>query len=85
LAKIVTDLGFDQLFRAGSIDLFLEETWNGKRFECDGRFSDFSFLSFLAGSIVRKLPGEKVKASNVLNNNFKAKVYDQKYWFQYSF
>jgi len=68
------------------VNVLLEEIWQGKlTFECDGRFQDFSQLTYLASAPIKKLPGREVKAQQLVSNNFIVNVEDSKYWFQYRY
>lgn len=68
------------------INMLLEELWVGKNsYECDGRITDFSFLTFLANAPIRKLPGAKISPSEILNSNFKVSINNEKFWYQYKF
>lgn len=64
------------------VNILLEEIWVGKNsYECDGRTTDFSMLTFLARAPIKKLPGKNITASELLSNNFKVSINDEKFWY----
>jgi hypothetical protein len=68
------------------VNILLEEIWVGKNtYECDGRITDFSLLTFLAFAPIKKLKGKKISPSELLNNNFKVSINEEKFWYQYKF
>ena len=57
--KIITTNGYADLMQSEKISILLEEIWVGKpTYECDGKLSDFSLLTFLSDAPVKKLPGK---------------------------
>jgi len=49
------------LLRDDKVSALLDELWVGKdSYECDGRDTDFSMLSFLASAKIKSLPGKKI-------------------------
>jgi hypothetical protein len=64
----------------------LDELWVGKEsYECDGRDTDFSMLSFLASAKIKSLPGKKIQMEDLLGNNFKVFIEEENFWYQYKF
>ena len=57
--KIITSNGYVPLMENEKVAILLEEVWVGKpTYECDGKLSDFSHLTFLMNAPVKKLPGK---------------------------
>jgi hypothetical protein len=84
--KIITQNGFAPLMQNPKVNILLEEIWVGKNtYECDGRITDFSLLTFLANAPIKKLKGKKISPSELLNNNFKVSINEEKFWYQYKF
>lgn len=86
LLKVITFYGFRQLFMSYKVDVLLQEIWVGKNsFECDGRISDFSMLTYLSRAPIKKLPGKTLTARELLSNNFEAHIEGEKYWYQFKY
>jgi len=50
----------------------LDLLWVGKNtYDCDGRMTDFSLLSYLSIAQVRKLHGQKIETNALLGINFR--------------
>jgi hypothetical protein len=82
LLKIISDNSFSPLFASYKVNILLEEIWVGKKsYECDGDLDDFSIIRYLAGSSVKKIPGKKMTAKELVSNNFVVNMHDQKYWY----
>lgn len=80
--KIITENNFSPLLSSEKINILIEEIWVGKKtYECDGKITDFSLLSYIANSKIRRLPGKKVNPLELLNNNFKPNFKDEKFWY----
>ena len=63
------------------INILLSEIWVGKNtYECDGRITDFSLLTYLANAPIRKLPGKRIAFKELLSNNFTPTVDEEKFW-----
>lgn len=57
--KIITSNGYVPLMQNEKVSILLEEIWLGKpTYECDGKLTDFSLLTFLSTNPVKKLPGK---------------------------
>jgi len=64
----------------------LDEIWVGENsYQCDGRLSDFSILTYLLGAPVSVLPGKKVGFQELIINKFTPNVDEGKFWYQYKF
>jgi hypothetical protein len=60
--KLITDFGYEPLLKDVKVSALLDELWVGKNsYECDGRVTDFSMLTFLASAPIKKLPGKKIE------------------------
>ena len=69
--KNITIFNFSKLLHSNKVNIVLEDLWEGIHTrECDGNFGDFSMLSYVKNSSVRRLPGGQVKASELITNNF---------------
>ena len=80
--KIITINGFAPLMQNTKVNILLEEIWVGKStYECDGRITDFSMLTFLANAPIKKLPGKKINPKELLSNNFKVSINEEKFWY----
>jgi hypothetical protein len=56
--KLITIEGYECLLKHPKTDALLDELWVGKSsYECDGRITDFSMLSYLWGATIKKLQG----------------------------
>lgn len=56
---LITYEGYARLMSNDKIAALLDELWVGEStYACDGRISDFSMLTFLAGAPIKKLPGQ---------------------------
>jgi hypothetical protein len=56
--KIITDNDFQILLSSEKINILIQEIWVGKKtYACDGKLTDFSLLTYMAKSKIRKLPG----------------------------
>ena len=59
--------------------------WVGKSsYDCDGRVTDYSMLSYLWGAPIKKLPGQTIEPKSLLDNNFVAD-YGPKLKFNYQY
>jgi len=77
LMKIITTNEFQQLFASHKLNVLLEQIWQGKNtFDCDGHLSDFSQMIYIFSAPIKKLPGKKIKATELLNNNFRINTKD---------
>ena len=65
----------------------LDELWVGKSsYECDGRLTDFSMLSYLWSAPIKKLHGQTIEFKSLLDNNFVADYGPKlKFSYQYKF
>jgi hypothetical protein len=69
--KLITDYEYEPLLRDDKISALLDRLWIGKSsYQCDGRITDFSKLTFLASSPIKMLPGTKIEFEALLGNNF---------------
>ncbi len=86
LLKIISQGGFEPLFKDDKVNVLLNQIWEGKRSqECDGQTTDFSIINYLFSAPIKKLPGKELTASQLLSNNFEANVTTEKFWFQYKY
>ena len=86
MLKVITDKKFAGLFASEKVHVLLDEIWEGEEtYDCDGRITDFSLLTFLASAPIKRLPGKQIKVSELLSNNFTANVSTEKFWYQYKF
>jgi hypothetical protein len=84
--KIITNNGFAPLMQNPNVNILLEELWVGKNtYECDGTITDFSLITYLFSSRIKKLPGKYISPVELLGNNFKISINDEKFWYQYKF
>ena len=84
--KIITDKGYEPLLRDFKVAALLEELWVGKQtYECDGRTADFSMLTFLFHSQIKKLPNQTIPIRALLDNNFKPDYMENSFTYQYRF
>ena len=82
MLKIITDKKFSGLFSSDRVHVLLDEIWEGEEtYDCDGRITDYSLLTYLASAPIKKIPGKLVKVSGILNNNFTANVSTEKFWY----
>jgi hypothetical protein len=86
LLKIITVNSFGELFRTYKVNILLEEIWQGKNtYECDGNLTDYSIINFLLLTPIKRLPGKKLTPKELLTNNFKVSIENQKYWYQFKY
>jgi hypothetical protein len=84
--KNITIYNFSKLLHSYKVNIVLEDLWEGIHTrECDGTLGDFSMLTYLTGSTVRRLPGGHVKASELITNNFVVNIKEEKFWYQFKF
>lgn len=70
------------MLKDDKVSALLDELWVGKdSYECDGRVTDFSLLSFLASAQIKSLPGKKIELESLLGNNFKVFIEEENFWF----
>ena len=82
LLKIITDCKFNDLLASDKVIVLLDEIWEGEEtYDCDGRVTDFSLLTYLASAPIKKLPGKSISVSELLSNNFTANVTTEKFWY----
>jgi hypothetical protein len=80
--KNITIYNFSDILHSFKVNILLEDLWEGVNTrECDGTLNNFSMLTYLSGSTVRRLPGGHVKASELITNNFKVEIKDEKFWY----
>jgi hypothetical protein len=59
--NMITNYEYEPLLKDDKVSAVLDELWVGKdSYECDGRDTDFSMLSFLASAKIKSLPGKKI-------------------------
>jgi len=84
--KNITLYNFSKLLHSYKVNIVLEDLWEGIHTrECDGTLGDFSMLTYLTSSTVRRLPGAHVKASELITNNFVVNIKEEKFWYKYKF
>lgn len=73
--KLISDNEYEPLMRDQKISDLLDLLWVGKNsYECDGRITEFSLLSYLAIAKVRKLNGQKIEIGSLLGSAFKKDI-----------
>lgn len=56
--KLITSNDLEALLRDEKVFALIDELWVGKATnQCDGRITDFSILSYMSNSPIKKLPG----------------------------
>ena len=86
MLKIATQNEFAPLCSSDKVNVLLQEIWEGKNtFECDGSITDFSIINYLATSKIGKVKGKKLSFTELVTQNFKVAIDEQKYWFQFKF
>ena len=86
LLKIITNNNYRVLLTSYKVDVLLSEIWEGKNtFECDGDVSDFSKLTYLATSSIKKIKGKPITLNEIINSKFQVNIKDQKFWFQFKY
>mmetsp|Transcript_45393 Transcript_45393/g.33177 ORF Transcript_45393/g.33177 Transcript_45393/m.33177 type:complete len:248 (+) Transcript_45393:1299-2042(+) len=84
--KIITKNSFSELFFTYKVNILLEEIWQGKHtYDCDGNITDFSLINYLLVMPIKKLPGKKLTPRELLTNNFRVSIDNNKYWYQYKY
>eukprot|EP00352_Strombidinopsis_acuminata_P004314 CAMPEP_0176394700 /NCGR_PEP_ID=MMETSP0126-20121128/42797_1 /TAXON_ID=141414 ORGANISM="Strombidinopsis acuminatum, Strain SPMC142" /NCGR_SAMPLE_ID=MMETSP0126 /ASSEMBLY_ACC=CAM_ASM_000229 /LENGTH=117 /DNA_ID=CAMNT_0017767093 /DNA_START=171 /DNA_END=524 /DNA_ORIENTATION=- len=79
---LVTTNGYKKLMQDDKLAALLEELWVGTlSYECDGRVNEFSELSRLATSSIKRLPGEQIGVSELLGNSSSVNEGGENYWF----
>jgi len=64
------------------VSALLDELWVGKNsYECDGRITDYSLLTFLVSAPIKKLPGKELELKSLLSNNFKVSINEENFSF----
>lgn len=59
--NLITTFGYVPLLGDEKVTVLLDELWEGKNtYECDGKVSYYSKLTFLANNTIVKLPGKQV-------------------------
>ena len=54
--KLITIEGYDSLLKDAKCNALLDQLWVGKAsYDCDGRVTDYSMLSYLWGAPIKKL------------------------------
>ena len=72
---LITYNGFAQLMSDNKVAALLDELWVGKMsYECDGRNDNFSQLTFLATTPIRKLPEVPIVFSQLTGSSFKPEI-----------
>lgn len=80
--KLITDYEFEPLLKDNKVSALLDELWVGKQsYECDGRITDFSMLTYLVSAPIKKLPGKKLEPQALLSNNFKVSINEESFNF----
>ena len=80
--NLITQQEYEPLLKDDKVSALLDELWVGKdSYECDGRVTDFSLLSFLASAQIKSLPGKKIELESLLGNNFKVFIEEENFWF----
>jgi hypothetical protein len=73
--KIITSNGFVPLMMDPKVSILLEEIWAGNStYECDGKLTDFSSLTYLLISELNKKPGETVYPLQLVTNGFTTNI-----------
>ena len=86
MLKIATQNEFAPLCSSDKVNVLLQEIWEGKNtFECDGSITDFSIINYLATSKIAKVKGKRLSFKELVTQNFKVAIDEQKYWFQFKF
>lgn len=84
--NLITTFEYEPLLRHDKVSALLDELWVGRdTYECDGRDTDFSMLSFLASSQIKVLKGKKMQLEDLVGNNFKVFIEEENFWYQYKF
>ena len=84
--KIITINKLYPLLSSPKLNVLLEMIWVGKQsFKCDGRLQDFSTISHILQSKLKKLPGEDLSFNELVTAKFKSNIDNEKFWFQYSY
>ena len=69
--ELITQHGFAPLLKCYKVEALLDELWVGKNsYDCDGRLTNFSQLTFMASAPVKKLPGRKIEFNELLCPKF---------------
>lgn len=72
---LITTMGYVPLLSDEKTSVLLEELWEGKAtYECDGKTSYHSKLTFLASNSIANLPGKPVTFKQLLGNSFERKI-----------
>ena len=83
---LITYNGFAQLMSDNKVAALLDELWVGKMsYECDGRNDNFSQLTFLATTPIRKLPEVPIVFSQLTGSSFKPEIKEDFFQVQYKF
>jgi hypothetical protein len=87
--KLITHNQYEPLMKNHKISDLLDLLWVGKNsYDCDGRVTNFSLLSYLSIAQVRKLKGQDIEIPTLLGTPFKDNIEEQineNFSFQYKF
>ena len=76
--KLIIQNQFEPLLRDVKISALLELLWVGKNsYNCDGKLSDFSLLSYLSTAQLRKLPGQDIEFGALIGSQFNESIHSQ--------
>lgn len=83
---LITYNGLAPLISDGKVTVLLDKLWQGKlTYQCDGRVSDYSKLTYLVTAPVKKLPGQTISFLSIINPNFSPHVDKESYAVQFKF
>jgi hypothetical protein len=72
---IVCDNEFDKLAEDERVIQLIDELWVGKLiYDCDGKLANFSFLTYLASSPLKKLAGQSLSLASIFKPGFVLEV-----------
>ena len=84
--KLITDFEFEPLLKDDKVSALLDKLWIGNAsYQCDGRITDYSKLTFLANSPIKMLPGQTIEFKSLLGENFQVFINQESFNFQYKF
>ena len=84
--RLITQGDFDPLLKNEKVFAFIDELWVGKLTnQCDGKYTDFSLLTFMASAPIKKLPGQTLELSSILGLNFEREIEKDQFSIQYRF
>ena len=84
--RLSTDDGLEPVIKSLKVEELIETLWTGKEsYEWDGRTSCYSKLFYINETSLRFLKGKTFTITDLVKQNFKIQIEDEKFWYQFQF